>query len=986
MRETEQAWVRRWVPAVVVLALCVGVALVPASAVGETGSSVNNTTPGGSADGAGATADNDTGASVVGTTGAFTVSESVVAEDRPDPETDRLGWEHGVWANATLAVDQTAGITETELEAVVARTMARVESIRGIEFDRTPPVRILLTEEQQSIVNSGELGAIDREEASQTALNTVYEATFLIGESEDAVESREALLGAVNGYYQSTTGNVTMVSPDSTARQIREAILAQELFHAQQDNQFELPETETIEQRNTRNSYVEGDANYVQELYEQRCETTWGGTCYRPDRTAVPDTTGIDDGMSRLFRQPYESGYAFVQDRHQQTGWDAVNSLYEQPPASTEQVIHPGTYREDDPTELRVSDRSTDRWRPLEANGERLTESLGEGGLYVSLLGPTLERDGYGVVIPRESHLAGGSGAPTYSYDHPATAGWDGDTLLPYVSTVGNETGYVHETVWDTPADAREFHGAYRELLAYHGADQVPGLSNAYRIPAGSEFTDALHLNRTGNRLRIVNAPSVDALSELRQGVEQRSNTSEPVVPWERATLDWAFTATESGLDSPAVSDGVVYLRNGTGTLAAVDGATGETVWERAFDRRLTSSPLVSDGTVYLRTAGPGLVAVDGASGDTRWTTQVNGTVVASPVVVDETVHLTTLAGRVQAIDATSGEQVWSHRVNGSNAGTAVAGNNSIFVGDSAGLTAVDTTTGQETWRVEFGGRPVTPPQFAGGAVYAATLNTTTGTTSLHAVDAQTGDRLWTHRSSGFVRYTVSDGTVYTGATTVTRDGARTGNLTAVDGSGDTRWRVELNGSVREPPVVSNGSVYAADTGGRVVAVRADTGEHRWTATVDDGSSPLLVVADERVYAGGGALTSLDAATGDEQWRFLADGLAPLSPLSSTTNGTVYATGETTLYAVEGSMPGDGDDPTDDDPDDGDPTDNDPTDGDPDDGDPDDGDPDDDDPDDNDPDDGDPDDDSSDGSGAGFGVLVVGIALVVAAVVARLRR
>ncbi len=662
----------------------------------------------------------------------------------------------------------------------------------------------------------------------------------------------------------------------------------------------------------------------------------------------MPDISTIDDGMSRLFRQPYQSGYAFVQDRHQQTGWDAVNSLYEQPPASTEQVIHPDTYREDDPTELRVDDRSTDRWRPLETDGERLTESLGEGGLYVSLLGPTLERDGYDVVIPSENHQAGGAGPPDYSYDHPATAGWDGDTLLPYVSAVGNGTGYVHEIVWDTPADAREFHGAYRELLAYHGADQVSGLSNAYRIPAGSEFTDALHLNRTGSRLRIVNAPSVDALSEVRQGVEQRSNTSEPVVPWERATLNWSFTATENGFDSPAVSDGVVYLRNGAGTLAAVDGTTGETVWRQAFDQRFTSSPLVFDGTVYLRTAGPGLVAVDGASGDTRWTTHINGTVVASPVVVDGAVHLTTLAGRVHAIDVTSGEQVWSHRVNGSSARTAVAGNDSIIVRDSAGLTAIDTGTGQETWRVEFGGRQSVSPQFAGGTVYATALNATTGTTSLHAVDAQTGDRLWTHRSSGFVRYTVSDGTVYTGATTITRGGTQTSNLTAVDGdSGDTRWRVEVNGSVREPPVVSNGSVYAAGASGRVVAVRTDTGEHRWTATVDDGSSPSLAVADGRVYAGGGALTTLDAATGDEQWRFLADGLAPLSPLSSTTNGTVYATGETTLYAVEGSIPGD-DDPDDGDPDDGNPDDN------PDDGDPDDN-PDDGDPDDN-PDDGDPDD------------------------------
>jgi hypothetical protein len=50
----------------------------------------------------------------------YSVSDPVVESDAPDPPSDRLCWENGVWANATLSVDQSDGITGAELEAVVA--------------------------------------------------------------------------------------------------------------------------------------------------------------------------------------------------------------------------------------------------------------------------------------------------------------------------------------------------------------------------------------------------------------------------------------------------------------------------------------------------------------------------------------------------------------------------------------------------------------------------------------------------------------------------------------------------------------------------------------------------------------------------------------------------------------------------------------------------------------------------------------------------
>mgnify|MGYP006926867539 CR=1 FL=1 len=100
---------------------------------------------------------------------------------------------------------------------------------------------------------------------------------------------------------------------------------------------------------------------------------------------------------------------------------------------------------------------------------------------------------------------------------------------LPAVATRGR-------SLWPPQrADGREFHEGYRKLIAYHGADPVTDLANTYRLPETSGFADALTLNRTGDRLRIVNAPSVEALSGVRQGAVSPSNASEPTVPWDRA-------------------------------------------------------------------------------------------------------------------------------------------------------------------------------------------------------------------------------------------------------------------------------------------------------------------------------------------------------------------------------------------------------------------------------------------------------------------
>ncbi|MFB6129612.1 MAG: hypothetical protein ABEJ28_02195, partial [Salinigranum sp.] len=60
-----------------------------------------------------------------------------------DPARDVIGWEAGYWYDEPIAVDQSDGLNRSEREAFVARTMARVEKIRDLEFEQSVPVKVI---------------------------------------------------------------------------------------------------------------------------------------------------------------------------------------------------------------------------------------------------------------------------------------------------------------------------------------------------------------------------------------------------------------------------------------------------------------------------------------------------------------------------------------------------------------------------------------------------------------------------------------------------------------------------------------------------------------------------------------------------------------------------------------------------------------------------------------------------------------------------
>ncbi|AXG05743.1 hypothetical protein DU500_04420 [Haloplanus rubicundus] len=413
--------------------------------------------------------------------------------DFTDPDADRLGWEAGYWYDESLAVNASDGLNASEREAVVARTMARVERLRGLEFESTVPVEVV---DRETYLADENVTATAFEEV-------VWEALLLVGEDRSVAATFEAFYGAsVQGTYVPSEDRIVVVS-DSARPTLDRRTLAHELTHALQDQHFgaafEGRRNLTRDERLGWQGLIEGDAGYVEDLYEQRCGGEW--SCLARPTSGPGASLDGEMGVYVAVYQPYSDGPAFVHRLRERGGWAAVNAAYADPPTSSAAVIHPTRYPDWEPTAVRVPDRSADDWRRFDRSPSGTT--VGEASLFATLWanGGT---ETFHLQRPSRPHR-------TYNYTHPVTAGWVGDRLVPYRNETA--TGYVLRTEWATTGDAAAFAIAYRDLLrTRRGAERRAG--DVLVVPAGP-YTDAYRVTRNGTTVTVTNAPTVEALDAV---------------------------------------------------------------------------------------------------------------------------------------------------------------------------------------------------------------------------------------------------------------------------------------------------------------------------------------------------------------------------------------------------------------------------------------------------------------------------------------
>ncbi|PSQ58212.1 hypothetical protein BRD18_06060, partial [Halobacteriales archaeon SW_7_71_33] len=505
----------------------------------------------------------------------------------PDPEEDVLGWENGVWHNESIDVTSSDGYDRTEIERIVSRSMARVERVRGLEFDETPGVRLISVEtyrqhRQRTVreaFNTSNVSTRDR-----LHQNTKFEALFLVGEDESYYGQRIADAGASAGarYFVEDTpglgvsaGDIAVFVPEQGGPSLDEAVLGHELGHHLQAENFGLERFangSTEEAVNTNVSLYEGGATWVGQSYSQRCDVEWD--CLPTGESAPRSFTNF--GLVLYGFGPYSNTATLFEQAREEGGVEAMNALYENPPESTEQFLHPDEYPDDEPVDVSYEDRSGDAWEMQTFEDGVDYATFGEAGVFTMLYYPSY--DTRSTVAIDFNHPFDGAQGNTYvrlDFVHPASTGWDGDKLFVYTnasSAETNETGYVWKTVWESPDEATEFADAYTTILREYGG-AVADRQGTYLVSDGSPFEDAFYVEVSGDTVTIVNAPTVGALAEVRQGAAPRAETTETTTDDGETTTDDTETATTTATSTPGedgTDDGDGQAQPGFGVGLAV--------------------------------------------------------------------------------------------------------------------------------------------------------------------------------------------------------------------------------------------------------------------------------------------------------------------------------------------------------------------------------------------------------------------------------
>ncbi|MDJ1431372.1 Hvo_1808 family surface protein [Halostagnicola sp. A-GB9-2] len=453
-------------------------------------------------------------------------------------DTDRdLGYVGEYAYDDILEIDDPAALSEAELEALKYRSMARIEVVREQKFEHDVSVEVVSRDEFRE--RSGVIGSAD---PASPATNELWRGAFVVDGDTDVNDALEELYGdSVQGYY--SADRIVIVTDDTDEIRIDRTTLVHELVHALQDQQFGLErEGKTADEQRAENALIEGEANYVPHLYDQRCGSAW--ECL-PDSGAPDDPDGPDEpvgqpsniGLFLSIYAPYSEGPTFVESLHERYGWEAVDEAYENRPVSTSQVIHPELYPDTEPVTVEVPDRSSSNWEPAtDDDGGPHVETVGEATLFASLwANGVIDR-------PIDEGVDDGQGAESdgtaplspYNYSHPTTDGWAGDSFVAYQDRDAEDDrlGHVWHLEWDSDTDAERFANAYVELLENHDAaatdaDESTATDDGgqtYLIDDGP-FEGAYHAAVVDDRVEIVAAPTVGELAEVHD-VGSVSNTS----------------------------------------------------------------------------------------------------------------------------------------------------------------------------------------------------------------------------------------------------------------------------------------------------------------------------------------------------------------------------------------------------------------------------------------------------------------------------
>jgi outer membrane protein assembly factor BamB len=344
------------------------------------------------------------------------------------------------------------------------------------------------------------------------------------------------------------------------------------------------------------------------------------------------------------------------------------------------------------------------------------------------------------------------------------------------------------------------------------------------------------------------------------RGPKRDGSSPEKGLPdrWDINGANLLWRAPFGGRSAPIVMGNRVYVQNPYGRgpelqerVMALDADSGKVVWEYRFNifqsdvpphRVGWASPAADPetGNIYALGVGASLVALS-SDGKVLWQRSIG----------EEFAAFTTHGGRTMSPIVDGDLVIVSAAV--SNWGTQA--------NRAHRLIALNKRTGEIVYVANPGGRPY---DTAYAAPVIATINGTRllivglGDGAVHAVKAQTGEKVWSFVAA---KRAINTGVVVSGTTVIVSHGDEnlSGNLmgmiAAIDGSqtGDittTRWVHFGEQFGFSSPLTDGTRIYQIENGSRLKAYDLESGKELWTQPLGTSQKAPPVMADGKIYVG----------------------------------------------------------------------------------------------------------------------------------------
>lgn len=262
-----------------------------------------------------------------------------------------------------------------------------------------------------------------------------------------------------------------------------------------------------------------------------------------------------------------------------------------------------------------------------------------------------------------------------------------------------------------------------------------------------------------------------------------------------------------------AAENGRLYVANGFGVVAALDPASGKSIWIKNLGTPIRAAPTASGDRVFIITLDGRFYCLSGVDGNEMWSARglpQNASLMTStsPAVDGDVVVVPYPSGDIMALKVSDGSTVWTESL------TRTRQSSQIASMSDAARPAIDNGV---VYAIGHAGRMV-------------------------ATQVKSGERIWSVNVPSAQPPCVAGDTVY-----VVDTSGRVMALSRTDGK--TRWTMQLPDSkVWTGPVLAGGTLWLASNKGQVVGVDAATG--RLGSQVSVGAPIYIppVVAQGRMF------------------------------------------------------------------------------------------------------------------------------------------